>query len=63
MFVLMQTNPSLLAVLGRGFGALQAELERIEKLGELEVSVFQVILKVSLRPQLGSRVRIASFPQ
>ncbi|PVD37284.1 hypothetical protein C0Q70_04281 [Pomacea canaliculata] len=36
LFVLMQTNPSLLAVLGRGFGALQAELERIEKLGELE---------------------------
>ena len=37
MMMMIQTNPGLLPALGRGFAALSAELERMEKFKELEV--------------------------
>ena len=37
MMMMIQTNPGLLPALGRGFTALAAELERMEKFKELEV--------------------------
>ncbi|XP_076437251.1 protein adenylyltransferase SelO, mitochondrial-like isoform X2 [Babylonia areolata] len=36
MMMLIQTNPGLLPALGRGFAALSAELDRMERLKELE---------------------------
>jgi len=44
MMSLMQSNPQLLASLGKGYRMMTIELRNIERLKELEVSLYRCVI-------------------
>lgn len=59
MFIqLMQTNPGVMSALGSRFGAIAQELERMEKLQELEVTL---VLMFNFLLTVISEILIFSF--